>query len=341
MIVLAAIIYAFEVIGSRSNPFGEWGSLAHSQTAQRWALQIARFGPHTVTFVLVIVSSSFGYAWVNESILSAGVGVSGLLALGALTARSSRRVESPLGVHVAGLMEADTSLFSIYLRQFMKGELVGNRLESFCRVSAYSHRKMLERTRAVATGKADLVVWAEGAGIVAASQYDEALNRTIDTARETGCIVVASWLILDPTDGLMSNITTVITANGRIASSYAKSHPVPGPEADRTRPDHAGVQAVETSFGRLAVIICFDADHAESWRQLRDAGVDVVAIPASDWPAVGSIHADMSRLRARSIGAAIIRPARDGVSTVVNSYGTVVTSVDHRTNRIPDLVCRL
>ncbi len=53
-------------------------------------------------------------------------------------------------------------------------------------------------------------------------------------------------------------------------------------------------------------------------------------MPASDRPTIGALHADMARLRSRSIGAAMIRPARPDISTITNTYRRSISEADHR-----------
>lgn len=309
-VVLAGCLTALEVAGSRTSPFGEWGSLAHSQARRRWALVVARGGPPAITSVLVLVSSAFGYAAVLGSWACAALGVAGVLGLLVLSAREALRPEPPGDARVSGLLEDDASLFAVHLPRFLDAGLAGEGLEAFEALSRSSVGQLLQRTVAAARDGSVVVVWAEGAGIVTARSYPDVLDQARAATREGGCVLVASWLVLDPGDGRMSNVTTVLDGAGDVVSSIAKAHPVPGVEAARTRSDPSTPVVVTTPLGRLGICFCFDADHPDAWRRLARDRVDVVAVPASDWPAVGTLHADMARLRARSVGATLVRPAR-------------------------------
>ena len=343
-VVMALVISGSEVLGSRASPFGEWGSLAHTQVRRRWALAIARRGPHVVTAALVLVSSAFGFAFVQRSAPLLGLALAaaaGLAVAGygyALTGRAGSA-----GLRVAGVLEDDELFFAAHVGHFVATTAVSDEWwSSFGASSSYQQRLLLERTRAAGVEGADLVVWAEGAGLVAVADHDRALEATAAIARSTSTYIVASWMVLDRGlgrgGGTMDNVCTVFDASGEIVLTTAKRFPVPGPEADRTTVRSQGdLQAVETPFGGLAVRICFDADHAECWRQIARSGADVVAVPASDWPAIGPLHADMARLRARSVAAAIVRPARSGVSIIATPRGGVIARQDHRDRNAPAL----
>lgn len=341
-VVMALVIAGSEVLGSRANPFGEWGSLAHSQARRPWARLVARREPAAVTAVLVLVSSCLGFAATQRStpLLILGlVGVAVLTVLGYLANKRSSDPQTP-GWCMVGLLEEASAFFAAQVGHFVTTDAVNDQWWSaFRQQPAAQHRVLLERTRTAGRAGADLVVWAEGAGLLAAADHPEALDATAQVARSTATYVVASWLVLDRDTALMDNVCTVIDPAGEVVLTRAKRFPVPGVESDRTvtRPQH-DLEAVDTPFGRLTVLICFDADHAESWRQVIRCGADVVAIPASDWPQIGSLHADMALLRARSAAVAIIRPARGGVSVVATARGHVIAQQDHQHHNTPALL---
>lgn len=340
VVIFAVVFSALEGLGSRTSPYGEWGSLAHSQVRQPWALAIARLGPQAVTFALVLVSGGIGYA---ISLRSLGAAVTAAIGFAVVTAawgvwlRNSRADDWALGCQVTGLVERDAGFFTTYVGAFVRGGMDPSSWKDFDTRSRHNLDELLERSLDAGCSGARVVGWAEGAGLLSAGDYGPALDRARHTARNAHCVLVASWLILDRSDGFMSNVVTVITDRGEVASAQTKQRPVPGPEAQRTRHEPARSAVVDSDVGRLGVAICFDADHHVTWAGLKPDVVGVVVIPASDWPAIGSLHADMARLRSRSIGAAMIRPARSGISLITDRHGRIVNQVDHRQRPSPDL----
>lgn len=123
----------------------------------------------------------------------------------------------------------------------------------------------------------------------------------------------------------MDNTAMVFTPSGELAFEYHKAIPVPG------EPIAAGdgeIKTVDTPFGRLGVIICFDADFPQLVRRARQRGVDILAIPANDWRAITPLHAQMARFRAIENGFSIVRATSNGQSLVADSTGAMLADVD-------------
>ena len=203
-----------------------------------------------------------------------------------------------------------------------------SRHDSECRNAGARKRMdaLFSRAADAANGGASLIVWPE-----AAAQYDAVLEqefvaRARDFAREHRIYLVAGAArIAGDRKAPMENKAMVFTATGELAFEYHKAIPVPG------EPISAGdgvIKTIDTPFGRLGVIICFDADFPMLVRRARQQGVDVLAIPANDWRAITPLHGAMSRFRAIENGFAIVRAASNGLSLVTDSTGTVLASVD-------------
>ncbi|NTW97262.1 MAG: hypothetical protein HGB28_01780, partial [Oscillochloris sp.] len=63
-------------------------------------------------------------------------------------------------------------------------------------------------------------------------------------------------------------------------------------------------------------------------RQAGQQRVDLLFVPANDWPAVRDIHAGMATFRAVENGMALYRQTGQGVSLVTDGYGRVIARVD-------------
>jgi apolipoprotein N-acyltransferase len=86
---------------------------------------------------------------------------------------------------------------------------------------------------------------------------------------------------------------------------------------------------VDTPFGKLSAVICWDADFPDIMRQAGAQDVDLLFIPANDWYEVRDIHAGMATFRAVENGMAHLPPdRRNGVSLVADAYGRIVNRVD-------------
>jgi apolipoprotein N-acyltransferase len=85
---------------------------------------------------------------------------------------------------------------------------------------------------------------------------------------------------------------------------------------------------VDTPYGRLSAIICWDADFPNTVRQAGAQNVDLLFIPSQDWLGVRDIHAGMATFRAVENGLTIFRQTGQGVSVVGDPYGRVLHRVD-------------
>jgi apolipoprotein N-acyltransferase len=88
------------------------------------------------------------------------------------------------------------------------------------------------------------------------------------------------------------------------------------------------LQTVETPYGKLSAVICWDADFPAVMAQAGAQQVDLMFVPANDWHEIKDIHAGMVRFRAIENGMSIFRQTGNGVSVVVDAYGRQAERLD-------------
>jgi apolipoprotein N-acyltransferase len=66
--------------------------------------------------------------------------------------------------------------------------------------------------------------------------------------------------------------------------------PVPGPEAAMQIRGDRKLRSLDTPYGRLSSVICFDADFPQLLRQAGALGTDILLDPSNDWRAIDSWH---------------------------------------------------
>ena len=138
------------------------------------------------------------------------------------------------------------------------------------------------------------------------------------------------------------NTSLMFSPFGELIGKYRKIHlfdvDLPGrvtiQESDWIAPGDA-VAMVETACGRLGMSICYDLRFPELYRQLADAGADVLFVPAAFTHATGRDHWEVL-LRARAIEnqAFVIAPNQHGShpgdlttyghSLIIDPWGTVL-----------------
>ena len=88
---------------------------------------------------------------------------------------------------------------------------------------------------------------------------------------------------------------------------------------------------METLYGRLANVICFDADFPPLMRQAGSQDVDIMLVPSNDWPGIDPWHTQHAVFRAIENGYALVRQASNGLAMTVDDEGNVLAATDYYT----------
>ena len=104
-----------------------------------------------------------------------------------------------------------------------------------------------------------------------------------EVAKQTGVVIVAS-LFEKRTIGLYHNTAVVIERDGTIAGKYRKMHIPDDPgyyEKFYFTPGDLGFQPIDTSIGRLGVLVCWDQWYPEAARLMALAGAELLIYPTA------------------------------------------------------------
>ncbi len=102
-------------------------------------------------------------------------------------------------------------------------------------------------------------------------------------ARELGIVIVLS-LFEKRAPGLYHNTSVVMEKDGTIAGKYRKMHIPDDPayyEKFYFTPGDLGFKPIETSIGRLGVLVCWDQWYPEAARLMALAGADLLIYPTA------------------------------------------------------------
>lgn len=139
-------------------------------------------------------------------------------------------------------------------------------------------------------------------------------------ARELGSVIVAS-LFERRAPGLYHNTAVVLDSDGAIAGRYRKMHIPDDPgyyEKYYFTPGDQGFTPIDTSLGRLGVMICWDQWYPEGARLMALAGAEILLYPT----AIGWDSRDASDEKSRQ---------RDAWTTIQRSHAIA--------NGLPVVVC--
>jgi deaminated glutathione amidase len=152
---------------------------------------------------------------------------------------------------------------------------------------------------------------------------DPSLQALRDDAARLGVwlLIGSLALLTDDADGRFANRSFLIDPQGEIAAWYDKIHmfDVTVSETERYRESEGyrpGDRAVlvKTPFGAVGMTVCYDVRFAYLYRQLAQAGAEILTVPAAFNHITGAAHWEVL-LRARAIetGCFVLAPAQAGI----------------------------
>lgn len=195
---------------------------------------------------------------------------------------------------------------------------------------------LMTRSRHAADAGAEFVVWAEGAASVLKEDEAALFERGRELAREKGIYLQMAIVTVLQTNAhpYGENRAVMFDPSGALVWDYYKTvHPFE--DNDFFAPGDGIIPFVDTPFGRVATVICFDADFPALLRQVGQAEVDILLVPSNDWQPVHVLHAQVHRLRAVEYGVSLVRPTGNGITLVIDPLGRVLAEADYfRTDKL-------
>lgn len=185
---------------------------------------------------------------------------------------------------------------------------------------------LLQSTEREARAGARIVVWPEAGALVLEQDQAALIQRIADVATRTGAYVEAGMLVITRQAPYYArNQAVLVDPQGRQLWTYDKTHPVPG--MDQIAPGNGEVPATDSPYGRIATVICFDADFPDLLRE----NADLMLVPSNDWEEFGRTHTEKAALRAVENGYSLVRSDNHGVSGAFDPLGRSVGSADYFT----------
>ena len=165
---------------------------------------------------------------------------------------------------------------------------------------------------------------------VFAEQKHPVLGGLCEFAKANKVWIVLGSIAIEGEQGKFFNRTFVIDDRGQIQARYDKIHlfdislsaKSTYRESDKVIPGKRAV-LVNTPFGKLGLSICYDVRFPSLYRDLAQAGAEILLVPAAFTKKTGEAHWHMlNRARAIENGAFVIAPCATGkVSGGGESYG--------------------
>jgi apolipoprotein N-acyltransferase len=313
-----------------------WDSPGYTQTGNLLLLQIvALTGIWGLTFVMTFFASTVnalwetGFSWrpARGSLIGFGAALAVVLIWG--SARLLFFQPAQPTVKVAGIASRD-DLFAT-ISDVNPGDLMPGTPAQRASIGisfAPIAEDLFARTVREARAGARIITWGETGAPVLEEDMAALIKRAGALAHEEQIYLQIGVIVFRNTDHFpfMENRAILLDPTGAVVWDYHKANPTPG-ENMMIAAGPRVLPTVDTPYGRLATLICYDADFPELARQAGKAGVDILLAPYKDWKSVSAQHAQMATFRAIENGVWLVRPSLSGVSTIIDPQGRVLAEV--------------
>jgi len=300
----------YEYLNATASPHGTWGNLAYTQMDCLPVIQIAAItGIWGISFVVFLFAgavaallSGAGKPWQRRVVaITAGLVVCAVFVFGRWRLQSN-----PPAQPVSVTLIAKDVPMSVYL---------GSEEQALKLLGEYA----AEIPRVTPSGT-QAVVLPEKIGRISETALAEVDSAYSSTASTTGTAIVLGLVRKTPSGAF--NSSRLYSADGKLKANYDKHHLIPGLEPEK--PGNERVVLDEPS-GRWGLQICKDMDFPKLSREYAGEGANLLLVPAWDFHLDRWLHARMAVLRAVENGFALARSARNGLLTLSDNRGRVLT----------------
>ncbi|MFF0270330.1 nitrilase-related carbon-nitrogen hydrolase [Kribbella sp. NPDC004536] len=314
-LVFPAARVAVEFLIASTSPLGTiFGPLGTSQSTNLPLLQLVSVtGIYGISFLMAWAAPVANLLLERRGARPAAAyaSVLGLVLLGGGLRLAAAPAHGEL-VRVAGVSVSQAA-------EDRKRQLAGRPAEAY----AALNDDLFAQTRREASGGAKIVAWPEAGAAVLEPDYPAFLAAARNVARDNHIYLDLGVAVMRTGRPHSRDLAVLVSPDGQVLSTYDKAHPVPGLED--LKPGDGRVPVTSTPYGRLANVICFDADFPSTLR----TRADVMFVPSNDWRGVERIHARNAVFRAVENGYALVRQTSGGLAISTDAYGVPLARTDY------------
>lgn len=312
---------AMDFFSANGSPLGTFGAVAYSQRGFLPIMQVASVtGLWGITFLLSWFASLVNHVWENGFKMTRPALASASLLLLIMVLGFGRTLASSQPeqtAQIAGFSMPDGKLAEV-ISQLQMGNEAG-----FRQMAEELHAQELEQIRVLARQGAQIVSLQEGAGVGQPDQVEKLLTEAGVIAREEQIYIVLPTFTFG--NEQPKNAVQIIDPTGDIVLEHVKFG---GTQFEGSQTGSGELRSIETPYGKISAVICWDADFPSAISQAGEQDVDLLFVPSNDWLEVKDIHAGMATFRAVENGLSIFRQTGSGVSSVIDAYGRTLQRVD-------------
>lgn len=320
------------------NQYGTFGHFAYTQQSQLIFLQsISIFGLGYITFLIAWFASvsNWIYEQRNEwkNVKKGALIYSIVLGLTFSYGGYRLQFQKPNSetIRIASISALDNLNVSVDAQGLNNKETENDVKIETRKNTTKLNQNLFDRSITEAKAGAKVVFWAEGNGVILKEDENELYKKASVIASEQYIYLGIGVAVIDPANRkFLENKFVLFDKDGRKVIDYWKGISVPGVEAPISNNKATGIQKIETDYGTISGVICFDLDFPNYLKGA--SGSDILLAPSNDWKEVAQIHTDMSKFRAIELGFNLIRQTSNGLSIGTDYTGKVISEMDHFTD---------
>ena len=195
--------------------------------------------------------------------------------------------------------------------------------------SAKINNLLIDGTVREAQRGAQIVLWQEMAGGGTEEDTNTLIAKAKNVAKQENIyIVMGVGIQFSGSDRLLENRLIIIDPSGEIVINHLKY----GATIISNNAHGDGIlQTVDTKYGTLSGIVCYDADFPMTVNQVGRKGADILFLPNGDPNiAVTQLHAQQAIFRSIENGVSLVRQDYSlGWSIATDPYGRILAAVDN------------
>jgi apolipoprotein N-acyltransferase len=326
-LVYPLAVTALEFLTISANPMGSIGAQAYTQYNSQVLMQLVSItGMWGITFLITWFASIVNFAWERSfswAEIRRGVAIYAgimlvVLAYGNVRLAFPRSEQGTLRVH--GFVAADG-------REMKPNLLDAQQVswEAYRQLSAELQDLYIDGTYREAKQGAQLIAWPEAAVWLASEDEAALVARGQRIARDEGVYLALGYAVEYQDDSPYENKLVIIDPTGEIVLEH---HKFGGQAIEGFKPGDGILRTVETPFGTLSGIICWDTFFQKPVLQAGRNGTDILLTTSFEFRAIVPMHAQITTFRSIENGVSLVRVADNGISFVSDPYGRTLASVD-------------
>ncbi|MDC8003864.1 hypothetical protein POV27_07360 [Aureisphaera galaxeae] len=325
------IEYAYHYV----DPFGTWWHYAYTQESQDVLIQsISVFGMGYVSFLITWFASVVNWVYEQRNTrknVKKGMLVYGLV-LGLTLLYGGYRVQfqkpDSETIRVASISALDSLNMMVDIQGLNNPETEQDAKIATRTNTSKLNQYLFDKSIAEAQAGAKIVFWAEGNAVILKEDESKLYEQASTVASEQDIYLGIAVAVVDPTnERFVENKLVLFDPNGKQVIDYWKGISVPGAEAPISNNKAVGIQKVETEYGVISGVICFDLDFPNYLKAAK--GSDILLAPSNDYEEIGHLHTNMAKFRAIEQGFNLIRQTSHGISIGADYTGKVISEMDH------------